>query len=83
VRLRLAFALAALFFFATPVALRMAGVTARPFENRRLADAPRVSQGFDAFPQATRFFVDRLPLREQAVRADTWISRSIFATTPN
>ena len=81
-RLRLAFALAALFFFAIPVALRMAGVTARPFENRRLGEAPSLSQGFDAFPQATRFFVDRLPLREQAVRANTWISRSIFATTP-
>jgi hypothetical protein len=82
VRVRLIFALAALVFFATPVALRAVGVTARAFENRRLADPPRVSQGFDAFPQATRFFVDRMPLREQAVRANTWVSRSIFATTP-
>jgi hypothetical protein len=82
VRFRLLFALLALLFFATPVALRAVGVTARAFENRRLAEAPKVSQGFDAFPQASRFFVDRLPLREQAVRANTWVSRSIFGTTP-
>jgi alginate O-acetyltransferase complex protein AlgJ len=82
-RLRLAVTIAALLFFSAPIALRAVGVTARPFENRRLADFPRLTQGFDAFPQAGRFFVDRLPLREQAVRLNTWVSRSIFATTPN
>jgi hypothetical protein len=69
-------------FFATPIGLRAVGVTAHPFENRALARAPKLSQGFDAFNQTTRFFVDRMPLREQAVRANTWLSRHIFDTTP-
>jgi hypothetical protein len=72
----------AIAFFATPLALRAVGVTARPFENRALAGAPRLSQGWNAFDQASRFFVDRMPLREQAVRANTWLSRHIFDTTP-
>ena len=81
-RSRLVFAVLAIAFFATPLALRAVGVTARPFENRALAGAPRLSQGWNAFDQASRFFVDRMPLREQAVRANTWLSRHIFDTTP-
>lgn len=82
-RLRLAVTLLALLFFVAPIGLRAVGFTARPFENRRLADPPKLSQGFDVFPQAGRFFVDRMPLREQAVRLNTWVSRKIFASTPN
>ncbi len=81
-RSRLVFAVLAIAFFATPLALRAVGVTARPFENRALAGPPRLSQGWNAFDEASRFFVDRMPLREQAVRANTWISRHIFDTTP-
>jgi alginate O-acetyltransferase complex protein AlgJ len=81
-RSRLVFAVLAIAFFATPLALRAVGVTARPFENRVLAGPPRLSQGWNAFDEASRFFVDRMPLREQAVRANTWISRHIFDTTP-
>lgn len=80
--LRTLFAIVAVAFFATPVALRAVGITARPFENRRLAEAPSLSQGWDAFDQATRFLTDRMPLREEAVRADSYISRRIFDTTP-
>ena len=81
-RSRLVFAVLAIAFFATPLALRAVGVTARPFENRALAGPPRLSQGWNAFDQASRFFVDRMPLREQAVRANTWLSRHVFDTTP-
>jgi alginate O-acetyltransferase complex protein AlgJ len=81
-RSRLVFAVLAIGFFATPLALRAVGVTARPFENRALAGPPHLSQGWDAFDETSRFFVDRMPLREQAVRANTWISRHIFDTTP-
>jgi alginate O-acetyltransferase complex protein AlgJ len=81
-RSRLVFAVLAIAFFATPIALRVVGVTARPFENRALAGPPRLSQGWDVFDQTTRFFVDRMPLREQAVHANTWLSRHIFDTTP-
>ena len=80
--LRLLFAIVAIAFFATPVALRAVGITAKPFENRRLAEAPSLSQGWSAFDQATRFLTDRMPLREEAVRADSYISRHIFDTTP-
>ncbi len=67
----LAFALLAIAFFAAPVALRAVGVHANAFENRRLAEAPKLSQGWEVFQQATRFLTDRMPLREQAVRANT------------
>ena len=80
--LRTLFALVAIAFFAIPVTLRAVGVTAKPFENRRLAEAPSLSQGWEAFDQATRFLTDRMPLREEAVRADSYISRHVFDTTP-
>jgi alginate O-acetyltransferase complex protein AlgJ len=72
----------ALLFFFAPIGLRVVGVTAQPFENRRLASFPELSQGWDALDQGTRFFVDRMPLREQAVRADSWISSNVFGTEP-
>jgi len=80
--LKLAFAFVAAVFFATPVVLRSVGVRARLFENRPLAVAPRFSQGWSVFDQMTRFLVDRMPLREQAVHANTWLSRHVFDTTP-
>jgi hypothetical protein len=83
VRARVLIAVIALGFFWAPIALRMVGVTARPFENRRLAGFPKPSQGWEALDQSTRFFVDRLPLREQAVQANTWISERVFDTTPD
>ena len=75
-------AVAALAFFFAPLALRAAGVTARPFENRPMATLPELSQGWDGLEQAAQFFVDRLPLREQAVRADAWVSTELFDTSP-
>ncbi|RKQ92889.1 acetyltransferase AlgX (SGNH hydrolase-like protein) [Solirubrobacter pauli] len=79
---KLVAAFALLFFFA-PLLLWVAGVRARPFENRPMASRPQLSQGWEAFDGATRFFVDRLPLREQAVRANTWVSLNVFDTTPD
>ena len=79
---RTLFAVIGLAFFFAPVGLRAVGVTAHPFENRPLATFPKASQGWDAFDQATRFFVDRLPLREPAVHANTSISQHVFHTTP-
>jgi len=76
------FAALAVVFFATPLALIVAGVGARAFENRRLAPTPKLADGWDFFDDATRFLIDRLPLRYQAVHANTWIDRQIFAMTP-
>lgn len=82
-KIRLAFAILAIAFFATPIAARIAGVTAEPFENRPFATAPTLSQGWDAFGQTTNFLVDRMPLRKQAVEANTRIWTDIFGTDPN
>ena len=76
------FAIAAVVFFATPVAARVVGVKAEPFENRRLAEAPSLDDGWNVFDRATRFLTDRMPLREEAVRANTRISQDLFDTTP-
>jgi hypothetical protein len=79
---RIAFALLAIAFFITPIAARGLGITAEAFENRTFAEAPKLSQGWDAFQQATRFLIDRMPLRAQAVRANTRIWTDIFDTDP-
>jgi alginate O-acetyltransferase complex protein AlgJ len=76
-------ALLAIGFFFAPIGLRAAGVTAHPFENRRLAGRPSLDSGWKVFDQATRFFVDRMPLREQAVHANTWVWLNVYGEAPN
>jgi alginate O-acetyltransferase complex protein AlgJ len=80
--LRSIFAAVALAFFLTPIALRAVGVRAKDIENSVFAPAPRLSEGWGFFNETTRFLIDRMPLRAQAVRANTWISESWFNTTP-
>ncbi len=80
--MKILFAIAAIAFFATPVAARVVGVKAEPFENRPLAGAPSLHDGWNVFDQTTRFLTDRMPLREEAVRANTRISQDLFDTTP-
>jgi hypothetical protein len=80
---RTAFAVIALVFFFLPLGLRGVGLKAHEFENRRMAAAPSLSDGWNVFDEATQFFVDRMPLREQAVRANTWASTHIFGTVPD
>jgi alginate O-acetyltransferase complex protein AlgJ len=80
--IRLTFALLAIGFFAAPIAARMLGITAEAFENRRFADPPKLSQGWNAFQQTGRFLTDRMPLRAQAVRANTRIWTDVFGATP-
>jgi alginate O-acetyltransferase complex protein AlgJ len=80
--LRTAFATLAVAFFATPIILAALGVSAERFENRRLADAPKPSQGWNAFQQTGQFLTDRMPLRAQAVRANTRIWQDVFDTDP-
>ncbi len=69
-------------FFATPVALRAVGVKAPAFENRRFAPRPQISAGWDMFDETSRFLIDRMPLRAQAVRANTWIDLHVLHVTP-
>jgi alginate O-acetyltransferase complex protein AlgJ len=82
VAIRVVFAILAIAFFAAPVALRALGVTAEQFENRRLADPPELSQGWGAFQQTSQYLIDRMPLRAQAVRANTRIWTDVFGTDP-
>lgn len=80
--IQLTFATLAIAFFATPIAARILGITAESFENRKLADPPKLSQGWNAFDQTTRFLTDRMPLRKQAVEANTRIWTDVLGATP-
>jgi SGNH hydrolase-like domain, acetyltransferase AlgX len=80
---RTVFAVLAAAFFATPLALLVVGVRARAFENRALRAAPKLADGWAFFDEATRYLIDRLPLRYQAVHANSWIYLHIFAATPS
>ena len=80
--IRLLFAALAVGFFAMPAAARVVGVTAEAIENRPFAEKPELSQGWDAFQQTGRFLTDRMPLRAQAVRANTRIWTDVFGATP-
>ncbi len=81
--LHLLFAALAVGFFATPIALRVVGIKARAFENRSFAAAPSLSAGWNFFDDASRFLIDRMPLRYQAVHANTWIDLHVFHTIPH
>ena len=76
------FAAIAVAFFTAPVVAGVLGVEAERIENRRFASGPRLSQGWDAFGQTTRYFTDRMPLRAQAIRANTLIWTDVFGTDP-
>jgi hypothetical protein len=80
--IRLLFAILAIGFFATPIAARTIGITAQSFENRRFAQAPKLSQGWNAFQQTTQYLTDRMPLRAQAIHANTHIWTNILKTDP-
>jgi alginate O-acetyltransferase complex protein AlgJ len=82
-RIRLAVAAVALAFFMLPGALLAVGVRAEPFENRKLAGPPKLDHGWQAFDETTRYVIDHLPLRQQAVRANTWVHLNIFGNAPS
>ncbi len=79
--IRLAFAAIAVVFFTAPIASRVL-VAPEQFENRRFAALPKPSQGWDAFGQASRYVIDRMPLRAQAVRLNTQVWRDVLGTDP-
>jgi alginate O-acetyltransferase complex protein AlgJ len=75
-------AIAIAFFFA-PIGLRAVGFKAHCCpENRPFAPAPKLADGWKVFDETTRYLIDRMPGRKQAIRANTSISRKLFATTP-
>lgn len=80
--IRITVAVLATAFFLTPIVLLAAGARVHAFENRRLEPAPRLADGWNLFDVATRYLIDRMPLRDQAVHANTWIDEHVFRTTP-
>lgn len=73
--------LGALLFF-MPTLAAAVGVRVRPIENRPLATRPSISDGWDAIDGVTPFANDHLPLRDRAIRIDSWIDESIFRDDP-
>lgn len=80
--IRLIIAVLATAFFVTPLVLGLVGTKVRAFENRRLEPAPKLADGWNLFDVTTRYLIDRMPLRDQAVHANTWIDEHVFDTTP-
>jgi alginate O-acetyltransferase complex protein AlgJ len=73
---------AALLFFLGPVIAFTCGDRAAPIENRPLAGMPSLNSGWHVIPGFDAWAVDHLPLRSQAVRADTDLSEAVFGEPP-
>ncbi|HEX7323123.1 MAG TPA: hypothetical protein VF299_09380 [Mycobacterium sp.] len=73
---------AALLFFLGPAIAFLSGDRADLIENRQLARMPSLDSGWQAIPRFNAWAVDHLPLRAQAVRANTYLSESIFHEPP-
>jgi hypothetical protein len=74
--------LAVLFFFGPAFAF-LVGARAEQLENRRLAEFPSLSSGWDFFPQFTAWATDHLPLRGEAVRGNAALSERLFGEAPS
>lgn len=79
---RLALLLAVAFVFG-PAAAYAVGVRPAAIENRRLASFPSLSSGWRFFDGFSRWAIDHMPLRGQAVQANTTLSEQVFGTTPD
>jgi hypothetical protein len=77
----LSLAAALLFFFGPAIAFTF-GDRAHPIENRPLAGMPSLNSGWQIIPGSNAWAVDHLPLRSQAVRADTDLSEAVFGEPP-
>jgi alginate O-acetyltransferase complex protein AlgJ len=80
--LRTAVATIALLFFVAPLVLGLLGVSGGRVPGERVAGKPALSQGWDVFDTGARYFAVQLPGRRRAIRANNWISREVFGTTP-
>jgi alginate O-acetyltransferase complex protein AlgJ len=69
------------FFFGPAIAFTF-GDRAAPIENRPLAGMPSLDSGWRAIPGFNAWAIDHLPLRSQAVRADTNLSEAVFGEPP-
>ncbi|HEY8372569.1 MAG TPA: hypothetical protein VIL00_07485 [Pseudonocardiaceae bacterium] len=65
-------------FFLTPTLGWIFGARAVEFENRRLAEFPSITQGWEFFSGLSQWATDHLVFRDEAVRAADTISRGVF-----
>lgn len=73
---------AALVFFFGPAIAFIFGDRAHPIENHPLAGMPSLNSGWQVIPRFNAWAVDHLPLRSQAVRADTDLAEAVFGEPP-
>jgi hypothetical protein len=79
---RAVFAALALVFFMAPGIVILVGGAGGALPREQHVAAPRLSQGWRFFNNATRYLTQRLPFRDHAVDANTWISDHVFGETP-
>lgn len=70
--------ISALVFFMLPLLALILGMRPARFENRPLADAPSLSDGWGFFTAAPAWAADHLPFRDHAVQLADGVSRGIF-----
>jgi hypothetical protein len=71
----------AVIFLLLPLASLVFGVRATPFENRPLVPFPSLD-GWSFFTGLTGWATDHLPLRQNGVQAENWVSRTVFGEPP-
>ena len=81
-RRALAILLAACFFFG-PAFGFLLGARPQAIENRALTPMPSLSDGWSFFPKFTSWAVDHLPLRAEAVKANSVVSEKVFREAPS
>ena len=67
--------ISALVFFMLPLLALILGMRSAKFENRPLADAPSLSDGWGFFTAAPAWAADHLPFRDHAVQLADGVSR--------
>ncbi len=72
----------AILLFGSPAIGFVLGDRATPIDNRPLAEFPTLNEGWKFLPKFQAWSNDYLPLRAQAVRADTTIAQALFGETP-
>lgn len=76
-------AVLALLFFFGPAFAFVLGARPQQIENRKLTEFPSISDGWKFFPEFTAWATDHLPLRAQAVQANTTVSEKVFREPPS
>jgi hypothetical protein len=82
-RLRPVVIVLALAFFFTPAIAAAVGVRATHIENKKLSSFPAANDGWHIFGNFDTWATDHLPLRGQAVKANTNVDRDVFGENPN